>query len=134
MWPSSPLPLGEREASEASRERAVASLSNAATSLSPALRADPLPQPAKRPEGERGRKEAAARPHAIPRQRTNNRRSAMSQQFTADDGSIAPGAEPDRTQLMCPCCGSRLSLRGTNGTMRLDLEQEGHLLPAAGSM
>src|SRR6266511_6048221 len=56
MWPSSPLPLGEREASEASRERAVASLSGVATSLSPALRADPLPQPAKRPEGERGRK------------------------------------------------------------------------------
>jgi len=41
---SSPLPLGEREASEASRERAVAAPSGVATSLSPALRADPLPQ------------------------------------------------------------------------------------------
>src|SRR6266571_79190 len=56
MWSSSPLPLGERVASEASRERAVASLSGVATSLSPALRADPLPQGA---QGERGRKKVA---------------------------------------------------------------------------
>src|SRR6266487_5697484 len=36
-------PLGKKVASEASRQRAVAALSHATTSLSPALRADPFP-------------------------------------------------------------------------------------------
>src|SRR6266571_443590 len=67
----SPLPfrplrrLGERVASAASRERAVASRSGIATSLSPALRADPLPQPAKRPEGERGRNKLRHQPPSL---------------------------------------------------------------------
>jgi uncharacterized protein len=50
----------------------------------------------------------------------------MSRDFTADDTS-----EPDRAGLLCPCCGSRLSVRGANGTMRLEAAADGHLVPAA---
>src|SRR5438105_5136845 len=50
----------------------------------------------------------------------------MSNKFSADDGS---NGAIDR--LICPCCGSRLSLKGINGTTRLELEQEGHAMPAA---
>jgi predicted metal-dependent TIM-barrel fold hydrolase len=55
----------------------------------------------------------------------------MSQQFTTDDGSI----DLDRSGLICPCCGSRLSLRGANGAMRLEAVEDGQLVPAgAGTM
>src|SRR6185503_11373233 len=55
-------------------------------------------------------------------------RSAMA--LTADDGAADAGSP-----LSCPCCSARLELRGNNGTLRLDLEAEGHAVPAAaGSM
>src|SRR5919197_4228308 len=37
----------------------------------------------------------------------------------------------DRLQLACPCCGSRLALHGDNGTLRVELEEAGRLVPAA---
>jgi predicted metal-dependent TIM-barrel fold hydrolase len=50
--------------------------------------------------------------------------------LTADDGAAGAGSP-----LSCPCCSARLALRGNNGTLRLDLEAEGHAVPAAaGSM
>src|ERR1700747_1623482 len=60
-----------------------------------------------------------------------NGRSGMSQQFPAFEGATGWGEARERSELPCPCCGARLSLRGQNGTMRLEADTQGYMLPAA---
>src|ERR1700752_5518239 len=55
----------------------------------------------------------------------------MSQQFTAFEGATESGEARERSELLCPCCGSRLSLRGQNGKMRLEADTQGYIVPAA---
>jgi predicted metal-dependent TIM-barrel fold hydrolase len=55
----------------------------------------------------------------------------MSQQFTASEGTTGSGEARERSELLCPCCSARLSLRGQNGTMRLEADTPGYMLPAA---
>jgi uncharacterized protein len=63
--------------------------------------------------------------------RSSNRRTAMPKDFVADDALVAPKLERDPTRLLCPCCGASVSLRGMNGTIRLEPDEDGHLVPAA---
>lgn len=59
----------------------------------------------------------------------------MSDKSPADNGASPPELIGDRGRLKCPCCGSRLTLHGENGAVRLELEEAGELLPtAAGTM
>src|SRR5262252_344021 len=59
----------------------------------------------------------------------------MSQQFMASEESPGSGEARERSGLLCPCCGTLLSLRGQNGTMRLEADTQGYMMPAAaGSM
>lgn len=55
----------------------------------------------------------------------------MSDKSSADNSANTSGPIRDRGRLECPCCGSRLSLHGTDGSHHLVLEEEGGLLPAA---
>jgi predicted metal-dependent TIM-barrel fold hydrolase len=55
----------------------------------------------------------------------------MPDKSSADNGANAPDPIGDRGRLQCPCCGSRLSLHGTDGAHNLVLEEKGGLLPAA---
>lgn len=51
----------------------------------------------------------------------------------SDTPFSASGTEvtSEQTRLLCPCCGSRLTLLGTNGEGRLEVEDAGRLVPAA---
>src|SRR5437016_10709624 len=55
----------------------------------------------------------------------------MSQQFTASEGAAGSSEAQDRSELLCPCCSARLSLRGQNGTTRLEADTQGYMMPAA---
>ena len=55
----------------------------------------------------------------------------MPNDFVADNASVAPELERGPTRLLCPCCGASVSLRGMNGTIRLEPDEDGHLVPAA---
>jgi uncharacterized protein len=55
----------------------------------------------------------------------------MPNDFITDDASVAPKLEREPSRLLCPCCGARVSLRGINGTLRLEADENGHLMPAA---
>ncbi len=55
----------------------------------------------------------------------------MPDKSSADNGANTPDPIRDRGRLECPCCGSRLSLHGTDGAHHLVLEEQGGLLPAA---
>ena len=55
----------------------------------------------------------------------------MSQQFTASEGAAGSSEAQDRSELLCPCCGARLSLRSQNGTTRLEADTQGYMIPAA---
>ena len=55
----------------------------------------------------------------------------MSDESSAGNGANTSDPIRDRGQVECPCCGSRLSLHGTEGAHHLVLEEQGGLLPAA---
>jgi predicted metal-dependent TIM-barrel fold hydrolase len=55
----------------------------------------------------------------------------MPNDFVADNASVVPELERGPTRLLCPCCGASVSLRGMNGTIRLEPDEDGHLVPAA---
>ena len=59
----------------------------------------------------------------------------MSQQFIASEQATGSGEARERSGLLCPCCGAGLSLQGQNGTMRLEADTQGYVMPvAAGAM
>ena len=55
----------------------------------------------------------------------------MSDKSSADNSANTSDPIRDRRRLECPCCGSGLSLHGTDGAHHLVLEEQGGLLPAA---
>jgi predicted metal-dependent TIM-barrel fold hydrolase len=56
----------------------------------------------------------------------------MSQTPTNANSGVQGG---DRLRLACPCCGSVLTVHGSNGTARLEAEDTGRLVPdAAGTL
>jgi len=55
----------------------------------------------------------------------------MSDKSSADNSANTSDPIRDRRRLECPCCGSGLSLHGTDGAHHLVLEEQGGQLPAA---
>ena len=55
----------------------------------------------------------------------------MSNKSSADNSANTSDPIRDRRRLECPCCGSGLSLHGTDGAHHLVLEEQGGQLPAA---
>jgi len=55
----------------------------------------------------------------------------MSDKSSADNSANTSDPIHDRRRLECPCCGSGLSLHGTDGAHHLVLEEQGGQLPAA---